>query len=261
MTSVLAPVVFDAPLVNPSPGGLFAVTSWTDAGEGEALRWLPSGVEIKPFNYGGEDSFGVWTADWCASEGDLEPENLKRSAGRPHPLDPFVAVTTWASDECDLSAASRAEVRLRAAQNHRLREPVAVAREFAARLLDDAGTPDTAADIVGAVSQLEASFAETNTVGHIHASPVWAASAAQAQLLRYSGSRLSSPLGLTWVFDGGYVDGLGDTLVGTSQPFGWRGPVSISDAEKAEEGTFYALVERSLLVGYEALVGAVTVTG
>lgn len=258
MTSALMPVQFDAPLANPAPNGLFAATSWQD--ETGPLRWLPSGMDVRVFNYGGETQFGVWTADWCATEEDLDPvEDLKRGE-RPEFPDTFLALTTWAADYCDLRADSRDEVRLRAQQVHRLQEPNGTETVFATRLLADAGTPAGAADIVAAVSHLEAEIAKTNTVGFIHAGAQWAAYASQAQLIVRSGSALKTPLGNTWVFGGGYVDGLGDKLVATSPTYGKRGAVDVKDAPSLKVNEFVAVAERSLVVGYEALIGAVDIT-
>ena len=260
MTSGFAPVRFDAPLVNPSPNGLFAVTTWSTSEEGEPLRWLPAGIEIRSFNYGGAGAFGIWDADWCAAEGDLTEDDVKQGV-RPTDLDAFTAGTVWSADECDLTAPSRAEVKVRAEQNLRLQEQIAVESEFATRVLADAGTPDTAADIVGAVARLESLFAVANTVGLIHASAVWAASAAQANLIRFNGASMVTPLGHKWVFGGGYVDALDDKLVATSPTFGWRSPVVLRTAEKLEWNRFHAIAERSVLVGCEAVLGAVDVTG
>lgn len=259
MTTALSPVRFDAPLVNPAPGGLYSVTSWTEAAEGEALRWLPSGVEIRAHNYGGEDAFGVWEAPWNAATADLTEDDVK-TGERPEWLDPFEPVTVWASDECDLTAPSRAEVRTRAAQNLRLLEPVAVERKFAARLLADAGTPDGVASVVEAVGAIEDAFAVTNTLGFIHARPGFLAPAVAANLVVRSSAGLKTPGGHSWVFGGGYVDGLADTIVATSLTFGWRGEVALRDAPDLQHNRFVAIAERSVVVGYEALIGAVTVS-
>lgn len=254
MTAALMAVQFDAPLVNPAPNGLFAATSWQD--ETGPLRWLPSGVDIRVFNYGGENQFGVWTADWCAAEEDLDPvEDLKRGE-RPEFPDTFLALTTWAADYCDLRADSRDEVRLRAQQVHRLQEPNQVEKTLAVRMLADAGTPATATGIVAGVAKLEGLLAKTSTIGMIHASAELAASAAEANLIRYNGGKLVSPLGHTWVFGGGYVDGLGDTLVATSPTYGKRGRVTLKDAPSLKVNEFVAVAERSLVVGYEAAIGA-----
>lgn len=194
MTAALSPVRFDPPLINPSAPGLWSVTQWTESEE--PLRWLPLGVEIRPWNFGFDALFGVWAAEWCARESDLGPEDVKAPADRPAPLAAFAAITTWAADECDLTAPSRDEVRSRASLVHRLQEPLAVEREFAARMLDDAGTvSDTASDIVGAVGHLEDLLAETNSYGFIHARPSWAASAAQANLIVRTGAATQDAVG------------------------------------------------------------------
>lgn len=255
VTTGLAPTTFDPPLVNPSPNGLFGVTQWTE--ETGPLRWLASGIDIEVFNYGGGIQFGVWTADWCAAESDLDPDDVK-DGDRPDFPDTFLALTTWAVDKCDLLDRTRAEVRVRAQQVHRLQEPNQVETTFAARLLADAGTPVAVPGLVSAVSRLEAALAKTNTVGLIHASAALAAPASQANLVRNVGGKLVSPLGHTWVFGGGYVDALGTTLVATSPLFGWRGPVVPRDAPSMEVNEFVAVAERSLVVGYEALIGAVS---
>lgn len=256
MTTGFAPVYFDAPLVNPSPGGLFATTLWTE--ESGAPRWLPSGLEVRPFNYG-LSGFGVWVAPWNAAEADLTADDRKLPGDRPAPLDPFVAITTFASDACDMRQESQAEVKKRTSQAHRMLEPIAVESAFADRLLADAGTPATATDVVAAVGHLEELFADTNTVGFIHASARWASRAAQANLLIRNGSQFKTPLGHQWVFGGGYRVPLGDTLVATSQPFGWRTQPVLKDGIPQTFDEYQAIVERSLLIAYEASVGAVTV--
>lgn len=135
-------------------------------------------------------------------------------------------------------------------------------REFAARLLIDAGTPAPAADIIAAVSHIEAAFAATNTTGLIHASASLAAAAQRYGLVIGSagGSAPRSPLGHTWVFGGGYVEGLGSTIVGTSPTFGWRDQPVLREAVEARYNQFVAVAERSVLIGYEKAVAAATVT-
>lgn len=258
MTSTLSPVLFDPPLVNPSPNGLFAAAQWRD--EDGPSRWLGPGVDVRVWNYGGADSYGVWESDPCAYGDDMEEGDLKEPGDRPDWLDTFPHFTSWAADECALTRTSQEEVRARAQQVHRLQEQPAVEAAFATRLLADGGTPGTPEDIVAAVAALEGALAVTNTVGVIHASATLAAYAAQAQLIIRSGSTLRTPLGHRWVFGGGYTDVLGDTLVATSPVFGWRGPVTLRTAIKEEHNRFYAIAERSLALGYESLVGAATIT-
>lgn len=257
MTTGFAPVEFDAPLVNPAPNGLFGAVQWQEVTG--PLRWLASGVDVRVFNYGGESQFGVWTADWCAAEADLDPvDDLKRGE-RPEFPDSFLPLTTWAADYCDLRRGSRDEIRKRAAQVHQLQEPNAVEAHLAPRLLADT-TSASAANIVDAVSQLENMLARTNTLGFIHASAGWAATAANASMIVRTGGALKTPLGHTWVFGGGYIDTLGANLVATSPVFGWRGDTTVKDAPSLRVNEFLAVAERSLVIGYEAAVGAVVIT-
>jgi len=256
--TVLQAVQFEAPLVNPAPLGLYAVTSWTE--EDGPLRWLDGGVQIRPHNYGGEDAVGRWQASWCAGVADLTETDLKTGV-RPDIPDPFEAVTIWAYDQCDLTAPSRDEVRTRAAQNLRLQEQVMVEQAVATRLLLDAGVPAPAADLVEAVSNLEAAMSLTCTQGYIHASASWAAQAQRYNLIRSSGGVMVTPLGHRWVFGGGYVEALGDTLVATSPTFGWRSAATVRETIEARYNEFIAIAERSVVVGYEAAVGAAQIAG
>lgn len=261
ITTGMSPVRFDAPLVNPSPLGLFAATQWTESPD--PLRWLPSGVEIRPWNYGGEDAFGVWAAAWDAVHSDLDPENdVKESGEGPDPLATFAPITVYAHYECDLLAPSRDEARIRVTQILRLKEQLTVEAEFATRMLEDTDTPTEVVDLVAAVGALDEIFAATNTLGFIHARPGLMSVAAQAQLLVRTGAAPKTPSGHTWVFGGGYVDTLEDTLVATSQPFGWRGQeVALRTVEDLPLNRFHAIGERSLVVGYEAAIGAVEIVG
>ena len=255
--ATLLPVEYDAPLVNPSGTGLYPATNWTD--EAAPNRWLASGVHVRTHNYGGEAAFGVWTADWCANPDDLTDKDIKTGT-RPANDDPFLASTVWAYDACDNTAPSRAEVDTRVQQNLRLVEQTAYEREFGSFLLSKAGTVGAAVELVKAVGKLEAAFAKTNTVGLIHASAELAAPLAAAQQIVRSGTGLRSPLGHLWVFGGGYVDALGDTLVATSPTYGWRSEVVSRSALVTRQDTSYAVVaERSVLVAYEKLIGAAKV--
>ncbi|QGH80023.1 major capsid pentamer protein [Gordonia phage NHagos] len=250
----LNPVEFEAPFLNPAPIGLYAATVFQSPDA--APRWLATGVRIRPHNYGGEAAFGLWDVAWCGDPGD----SLK-DGERPELDDPFDPLTAWAFDTCDLTSQSQAEVRERVAQNLRLVEQTAIEREFAARLLIDAGTPEAAADIIAAVSHIEAEFAKTNTTGLIHASAAQAAYAQRFGLIIRSGGSLKSPLGHTWVFGGGYVEGLEDTLVGTSPTYGWLSDPVTREAVETRYNQFVAVAERSVVIGYEKAVAAATIGG
>ncbi|MCA4726888.1 hypothetical protein H8Z58_29055 [Mycolicibacterium fortuitum] len=255
----MLPVRFQPPRIAPVPRGLFAATTWTDAEPGDPIRWLAEGVEFDLMNYGGDEAFGVWGADWCAAPDDLTGDDVKEGT-RADGLDPFPAMTVWAFDACDLTAPSRTEVRDRAERVLRLREQSAVERQVAARLIADAGTPVGVTDIVAAVGALDTALTDTGTVGMIHAPAMLAASAADRSLIVRDGSVLRTPLGHRWVFGTGYSDVLEDTLVATSPTFGWRNPTAVREAIKVEWNLAVAIAERSFVVGYEAALGAATIT-
>lgn len=255
------PVPFEPPLLNPTGFGLFAATTWTEIGSDQPSRHL-GGVEIRPVgNYGGEHASGVWNAPWC---GEPTPGQTKTGT-RPDILDPFDPITVWAYDECDLTEPSRAEVQDHAAQILRLEEQVMVEREFAERLKLDAadlGDPQTATTFRQAVGYLEGAMALTNTLGYFHVGPQWISQT--FGLVVKSGTRWVSPLGHIWVIGGGYVEGLNDgthdMIVATSQPFGWRDQPQLRTAIDERANVFAAVAERSVVVGYEAVVAAVTIT-
>jgi hypothetical protein len=250
---VLAPIRFEAAPVNPAPNGLYAATQWTEIGEGQPSRHL-NGVEVKGPNYGGDNAFGVWEGHYCSAP---VPGQIKEGE-RPGILPPFDPIVVWSYDECDLTAPSRAEVEQRAAQIFRLQEQTAVEREVGNRLLLDVGAPAVRPTLKEAVAYLEGELAKTNTLGFIHAGAHLVA--LEAGLFIASGTARKSPAGHTWVIGGGYVEGLGDTLVATSQPFGWRDQMALRTAMDERHNIFAAIAERSVLIGYEAVIAAVTVT-
>lgn len=255
MTSTeLLSVVFDPPLVNPTPQGLYAAATWVE--EAGALRFLANGVKIRPVNYSGGDAFGVWGEPWCGDPGS--DQEIKTGVRPNMDPDPFEPITVWAYDECDLTAPSQAEVRSRAQQILRLEEQVAVERAFAATMLADATVIPTVDDVKDAVGYLEGELAKTNTVGLIHAGAQMAAQLGTGLVISSGGSQRTI-LGHRWVFGGGYVDGLGTTLVATSPVFGWRGNAQLRTVVDHQHNRFLAVAERSLVAGYEKLIAAVTV--
>lgn len=254
-TAALPAVNFNAPLLNPSPTGLYPVTAFTEEGDGP-VRFISEGVRIWPHNYGGAGAFGVWGAGWCSDPG----EDLKTGA-RPSPHDPFAPITVWAYDQCDLTPESETDVQNRVLQNLRLLEQTAVENEVGARMLTDAGSPASATDLADAIGQLEAALAETQTIGVIHANPYYAAIACRFNgLLRYSGTKMITPMGHTWCFGGGYTNALTDTLVATSPVYGWRDDVVVRSTVKVEWNQFVAVAERSVSIGYEACIAAATIS-
>lgn len=251
------PVQFEAPPENPSPQGLWAATNWTESAG--PSRFLISGVDIRVHNFGGDAAFGVWDAGWCVDPDDLTVDDLKDGARPVNPAT-FDPITIWAFDQCDLTAPSQAEVRARVQQNLRLREQVATERELSARLLTDSPNLATTTSFGWAIGQLEAELAKDGVLGLIHLGAQWAAVAAQSQLIRFNGAKLVSPLGHQYVFGGGYVEGLGNTLVATSQTYGWRDAPTVRDTTKTEANQYVAVAERSLVVGYESAIASIEIS-
>lgn len=269
MTTALAPVEFIPPLVQPfHPHGLDAVTRWDETSSAQAARWLPSGVQIRQRSHRDPGAFGVWGAPWCVGVEDLDPEDDVKTGPPPEDddPDPFEAMTVWAFDrlqECgNLSADDRAQTVERARHTFALKEPIAVETELAARMLADAPSPTDVDDIVAAVGHLEQTFAAAGTVGLIHARAGLLAVAEDRRMIMRDPAEpgiLRTPMGLRWVFGAGYATPLGDKLIGTSQTYGWRDEIEVREAIQYEANQFIAIAERSVVVGYEALIGAVEI--
>lgn len=272
MTPVVLPAtIFDPPLVASSPIGLYQHVVWPTQdidgdndgdNDTEPYRFfLTEGVAFRPHNYGGEDAFGVWGASWCTDPDSIDPSDYKQG-DRPDVSDltPFVPQTVYAFDHnyCgDLHAEARQEVRDRAQHNFDLLEQIAAETQFSARLLDDAGSPASVDSLDEAVGQLEAAMSKTGTTGLFHINPFYASVLHTSLLIGPDGK---SPMGHTWVFGGGYVDGLENTIVATSQVFGWRGATQANEATYLPLNQFIAVVERTVLLGYEKLIAAVTLS-
>ncbi len=254
------PVPFEAPFQNPAPGGLYPNVIWTEVSADEASRHL-TGVEIRGANFPG-DQVGVWDVPWC---GVPDLDGPRKDGERGGILDPFEPVVVWAFDSCDLTAPSRREVEQRAAQALRMRESVVVARQFADRLKLDAadlGAIPQVDDVVAALSAIEGDLAEANVVGYVHLSPDWLPVLFSAQLVTRSGARWITPGGHAMVLDGGYVAGLGPTLAATSAPiFGWRDELQVRTSLDERRNLYIAIAERSITLGYEAVIAAVEITG
>lgn len=273
ITHGLAPVEFTPPVAAPAwPLGLDTATTWTEAADGDALHWLPSGVQVRLRSYREPGAFGIWGAPWCVSPDDLDPEaDIK--TGPPvadDDPDPFEAQTVWAFDrlqECgNLSAFDRGQAVERARQTFALRGPIAVETEFATRLLADAPSPTDVDDLVAAVGHLEQTFAATGTAGLIHARVGLLARAEHLRLVvREPGTEpgspgvLRTPAGHRWVFGAGYATPLGNTLIGTSPTYGWRDEVAVREVIQYEQNQFVTIAERSVIVAYEAVIGAAVI--
>ena len=266
MTTALQPVEFTPPLIAPTnPLGLAAATTWTEAADDEALRWLPSGIQLRLRGHREPGAFGVWNAPWCVSPDDLDPEDDLKTGPPPEDddPDPFEPMTVWAFDrlqECgNLSEYDRGQVIERARNTFTLREPLAVETQFATRLLADAGTPPEVADLVAGIGSLEQNFGTAGIVGGlVHARLGLISHATNLRLIVRDPNEpgvLRTPSGLhRWVLSAGYASTLGNRLIGTTATYGWRDEITVREAFQYERNQFVAIAERSVIVGYEAVI-------
>ncbi|WP_280332878.1 hypothetical protein [Nocardia wallacei] len=251
--STALPVVFDAPPQPTQGHGLYAAaTLFDNAGP---TRELLSGLEIRPYNC--DDGVGTYSTELC----DDDPA-VKAAGERGEPLT-FMPLVVWAASECRPDQ-TEAEIQARATHTRSLHEPLLVESAFAARLLTDAGAPIVVPDLATAIGTLEEFLGEHGYTGYIHASRRWASAAGNLNAASGSGL-MRTNLGNTWVFGGGYADALGATLVATGALFAWRSPVFEqvvtvgSSPTPALNNSVYALSERTVTVGYECAVMAVTI--
>lgn len=256
MTSPGLPPVDYTPAPLTSAGfGLYAAANIINTGE--SRRHL-GGVRIWPYNC--DTGFGTYDADFCNPDGTPA---VKAAGDRPDTLtyDPLVV---WAADECAPDQ-TEAEVLARAVQSLSLKESLLVESAFATKLLADAGAPTVVPDLVTAIGVLEEYMGEQGFLGVIHAARRWAAPATQYRWANQSGPVYRSPLGHAWAFGGGYADTLGDTLVVTAPIHIWRDNglqevvTTGSSPTPAHNNSVYAMAERTVVVGYECAIMAVTI--
>lgn len=265
MTTALQPVEFTPPFVAPAfPLGLAAATTWTEAADGEALRWLPSGIQLRLRTHREPGAFGIWDAPWCVSPDDLDPEDDLKTGPAPEDddPDPFLAMVVWSfsrlQDCGNLSEYDRGQVIERARNTFAIREPLAVETQFATRLRVDAGDPAEVADLVAGIGSLEQNFGAAGIVGGlVHARLGLLAHAENLHLIIRDPAApgvLHTPGGHRWVFSTGYATPMGNRLIGTTATYGWRDEVTVREAFQYERNQFVAIAERSVIVAYEAVV-------
>jgi hypothetical protein len=257
------PQYFTPPPRNPV-NALFNAVSWTDQVGDAPPRWSIAGVALRSSvsgNIGAEDSAGIWNAPWCGDpgSGDVQIKEGTRGAD-PEPFEPVVA---WSYDTCDLTAESRSETKTRAQQTLRMREGLLIARAFGDRLVADLAEPVVAVDdLTDALGELEALLAAQNILGMVFCSPYLLCHMVSHVLIVRSGLGWTTPGGHAVIFDSGLADSFGDSmLIATTAPlFGWRGAVSVTETLVPEENRSIVIAERSTLIAYEAMVGAVEIT-
>lgn len=251
--------VIDPPQLPPYPHGIYEHVSWLNSGD-PARFLIEDGVVIRPANFGGESSFGVWGAKWSTDPDDLDPVDDVKTGSRPvvDESEPFTHETVFGFDQNyvgNLRADERAAVEDRALRSLLRHEQMSAEKQLAARMLADVGTPAAATSLKDAFGQITDAIAALGISGAlVHGRPYWLA---QEPGL-FDPDRLSR-LGFNYVAGGGYVDTLDDVLVVTSPIFGWRGDTATRTALKHRSNQFAAVAERSVLLGYEQVIAAVEI--
>lgn len=202
---------------------------------------IDGGARIEQIN--ASEAHGTWPLD-CPTPGDVGEKSGERAGALTFP-----AFAVWAVDECSLVGTSEDEARDRAAQTLRLTEQADVGREFAATLLDRAGTPATAAAVEVALGSLEEALGDLGVRGVLHA-PRRLYPVLEKYIERGSNGRLETKMGNLWAFGPGYV-ALGDTIVATGPVTIYRTPVEQTIGLSARQNERTALAEREVLPTYE----------
>ncbi len=239
------------PAVAPSGFGLLNVA--TPVADNDK-RFPFNGVSLQSPNC--STSFGSWPVAPCVDPTD--PDAIK--AGDRQPYGPvFEPTGTWAYEECDPQETD-AQNTARALVTLRLRQPIIVEQEFAARLIADSAAGDVeSTSFLAAIGNLEERIGETGMNGFIHASIRFAALAADAGILVKSGSLWKTQLGNTWVFGGGYADVLADTLVATGPVYFWRGNEKTFTTLDERINRRAAVAEQQIVVAYECFAESATI--
>lgn len=252
MPNPMPAVDYEAPAVNPAGLGLYEAATLINSSRPSRIL---AGVNIRPFNC--SDSVGTWDIDPCADPGENRKEGDRLPPGAT-----FLPTQIWAYDECDLVETDDQSA-ARAQQTLRLQEPILVESYFGARLLADAealpGTIPTAASLAEGIGVLEEALGETGYSGYIHSSRRFAAAASQYRWDNQTGAVLKTPLRNTWVFGGGYGSVLENTLIATGPVFVWRDELTSKTVIDPRINRKATVAERTVLVGYECIVAAVTI--
>lgn len=257
----LAAVDFTAPRLDPVQGVL-AVVDWQQSGG--PTRWLDAGVLIKRTNFDGDSGYAEWNEAWnVAADAVVQT----KEGERPDRDDtPFVHTTAYAyaKNPCgDIREITRGETveRSRALFERSYHRTVAtkLADRFAADITAESIPSQAAADVIVAISNLEASIADAEVnYAYIHLAPKHAAALVAARLVQLRADGWHTPLGHLLVFDSGYKATLGQKLVATTQLYGWQSALNDFGEITHQTNEFISIHERSTLLGYEQVLAQTT---
>lgn len=260
-TNKLAAVDFVAPRLDPVQGVLAAVDWQQTTGPS---RFLDSGVLVQRTNFDGDTGYAEWNEAWNTT---AQAVNQTKEGERPDRNDtPFVATTAYAyaKNPCgDLLSVTRGETESRSAallaRSYHRTVATNLAGRFASDITAESIPSQAAADVIVAISNLEASIADAEVnYAYIHLAPKHAAALVAARLVQLRADGWHTPLGHLLVFDSGYKVTLGQKLVATTQLYGWTSDVSGYAEVYHQTNEFISIHEQSTLIGYEQVLAQTT---
>lgn len=260
-TNKLAAVDFVAPRLDPVQGVLAAVDWQQTTGPS---RFLDSGVLVQRTNFDGDTGYAEWNEAWNAT---AQAVSQTKEGDRPDRDDtPFIATTAYAyaKNPCgDLRAVTREETVERSqallARSYHRTVATKLAARFAADITAESIPAQAAADVIAAISNLEASIADAEVnFAYIHLAPKHAAALVAARLVQLRADGWHTPLNHLLVFDSGYAGTLGQKLVATTQLYGWKSPVADYAEITHSTNEFISIHEQSTLLAYEQVLAQTT---
>lgn len=262
MTSSLLALTHEPALLGPPSKGLFEAVSWQQ--EGEPLRFLAAGVTVRQPNFVDTLQVGVWGEAWNVAAVDVTTDKIIKR-GDLTDLD-FLPFTLYAYDQdpCPhrLMDEARSAVQSRATALLARHEQTQAELKLAATLTANTPTPGTAANLGEAVSLIEIGLADAgldSSDGFVFANVEDATALLSAQFIEKRGGQFFTALDYRVIFTTELV--AAGSLRATPQLYGWRGSITTRDHIEHTANDYIAIAERSMVIGYEAVVVAADVTG
>lgn len=243
------PVIYEPPLANPAPGGLYAAAAVLDRRDPSRIA---DGIVVESMNCGPS-----WVLPIDCTNAEDAPDPVPKWESRADNLTFDDGVVVGAHDDCSALVPEQ-EAQQRGEQLLRLHEQVRVEHHLTPLLLSAAGTPTDVAGVVAAVGALEEAVADFGFTGVFHAAPHLAAAMYSAQLVIRQGTQLLTPAGHRWAFGAGYA-GLGETIVSTGPVVVHRSPPVPTHGPDYPHNERLSVTQREVLVTWECWADAVTI--
>lgn len=261
MTSALLAITHEPALLGPPSKGLFEAVDWLQ--EGEPLRFLASGATVRQPNFVSTLQVGTWDEDWNVAAADVSTDKVIKR-GDLTDLD-FAAFTLYAYDQdpCPHRLMDSAMTAVRTRATALLARHEQALAETKIKTAFDANTPTAATptDLGGAVSAVETGLAKAlldSGDGYVFANVEDATALLAGQFIEKRGGQYFTALDYRVIFTTNLV--AKGEFRGTTKLYGWRGPITTRDHVEHTANDYIAIAERSMVIGYEAVVVAADVT-